>query len=121
MTTAAEDTKMLYEPTITMLRQLRMSTHRLGYKYLTVAVPMYANDDGRSLTKEIYPDVARHFGGVNRCSVEQSIRMVILDAWERRDPAAWEVYFPGQQKAPSNKQFLAVLAERLRYAAPGKK
>lgn len=104
----------LYNPTIVLLHELGLSTHRLGYKYLTVAIPCYVQDGEQSLSKEIYPYVGRCFHFAHWRSVERSIRSVITDGWEHRDPEVWERYFPRQEKAPTNKQFMAVLAERLR-------
>lgn len=114
MTTTAEtQIPALREPTIAMLHELGIGTHRLGYKYLAVAVPCYSIDDTQSLTKEIYPCIAHCFGCTDWHSVERSIRTVILTAWEHRNPDVWDRYFPNQMKLPSNKLFIAVLAERL--------
>ena len=118
ITTAEDQILALHEPTITMLHELGISICRLGYKYLTVAVPCYSVDDIQSLTKEMYPYVAAHFGYHNWRSVERSIRCVILDAWERRDPDVWDRYFPDQKKVPTNKQFIATLAVHLRTPLP---
>jgi len=115
MTTTAEHLlHALRTPTVAMLRELGISTHRLGYRYLTVAIPCYAADDTQSLTKELYPYVAHCFGHTDWHSIERSIRTVILAAWEQRDPVTWARYFPNQSKAPSNKQFIATLAEQLK-------
>ena len=111
----AEETMLdLQDSTITMLHGLRISIHRLGYKCLTIAVPYYAIDNTQSLTKELYPYIAKKLGYSDWYAVERAIRMVILDAWKKQDPAVWDQYFPGQQKVPTNKQFLSVLAEKLR-------
>lgn len=112
ISTAEDQILALRDPTITMLHELGISIHRLGYKYLTIAVPCYLIDDTQSLTKEVYPYVANHFGCTDWHSVERSIRTVILTAWEHGDPGVWEQYFLNQKKPPSNKQFIAVLAER---------
>lgn len=104
----------LCDSTILMLHELRIRIHRVGYKQLTIAVPRFALDDTQSLTKELYPYVATYFGYPDWRSVERSIRFAILDAWEHRDPDVWEKYFPNQKKPPSNKQFIATLAECLR-------
>lgn len=105
----------LQDDTITMLHELGVSIHRLGYVYLSIAVPCYAINNTLSLSKEIYPHVAKQLDKYTKWyAVERSIRMVILEAWKRRDPDVWELYFPGQKKVPSNKQFIAVLAEKIR-------
>jgi len=115
MITAPEtQTAQLQARTIAMLHELSLGVHRLGYKYLTVAVPRYYLDDSQSLSKELYPYVAEVFGCTDWHSVERSIRAVILDARKAGNEAVWAQYFPGSRKPPSNKAFLAVLAERLR-------
>lgn len=114
ITTAEEWIRMLRDLTIAHLRNLGISPHRNGYKYLTVVIPCYAMDPGQSLTKEVYPYVASYFGCADWHSVERSIRLVVQDAWERRDLEIWAQYFRNQKKVPSNKQFIAVLAEKLR-------
>lgn len=114
ITTAEDQLLALRAPTISMIHELNISVHRLGYKYLTLAIPCYSIDDTQSLTKEIYPFVAHCFGCPDWHSIERSIRSVILAAWEHRDPEAWEQYFPNQKKPPSNKLFIATLAEQLR-------
>ena len=114
MISAAEDPTVQYrEDTIAMLHRLGICVYRQGYKALTIAVPCYARDNGQSLSKEVYPHVAACLGCGEWHAVERAVRLVILDGWERRNPAVWEEYFPNQKKAPSNKHFLAVLAERL--------
>lgn len=105
----------LQDATITMLHELGISIHRLGYVYLSVAVPYYAADNTRSLSKELYPYVAKRLDKYTQWyAIERSIRMVIYEAWEHRDPSVWEQYFPRQKKVPTNKQFIAVLAEKIR-------
>lgn len=103
-----------YEPTIELLHKLRFRIHIAGYKQLAIAIPCFAFDDTQSLTKELYPYVANHFGYSDWHSVERAIRYAILDAWEHRNPEIWAQYFPNQKKPPSNKQFIATLAELLR-------
>lgn len=105
----------LHEATITMLHELGISIHRLGYVYLSIAVPYFATNNAQSLSKELYPYVAKQLDKyTNWYAVERSIRTVVLAAWNRRDPVVWERYFPRYKKVPTNKQFIAVLAERIR-------
>ena len=106
--------RAMTELTIIMLHELRLGIHRQGYKCLAIAVPLYAADNSQSLSKDIYPYVAAELGYPDWHGVERAIRLVILDAWARRDGDTWERYFPGQTKMPTNKQFIAALAERLR-------
>ncbi len=110
---------VLQADTIQMLRELRIGIHRLGYRQLFIAIPCYAMDDMQSLSKELYPYIAEYFGYSDWHPVEHAIRVAIVDAWEHRDPIVWEYYFPGSKKPPSNKQFIATLAERLKNTPPG--
>lgn len=112
--TPEDQNHALFEPTASMLHELQVGVHRLGYRQLNIAIPCFALDDSQSLTKELYPYVAGCFGYADWHPVEHSIRTAILDAWARRDTGVWEKYFPNQKKPPSNKQFIAVLAERLK-------
>ena len=101
-----------------MLHDLVFPIHRFGYEQLIVAISRYAQGDILSMTKELYPYVAKHFGYTDWRAIEHAIRTVITDTWGVRDSDIWESYFPRYQKAPSNKQFIATLAERLQQNAP---
>lgn len=107
-------TVSVYEHTIDLLNEFRFPVHRIGCKQLRIAIPMYAEDSTQCLTKNIYP----HIGKVLNCSdwraVEHSIRDVIVCAWENGDRAAWDKYFPEYKKPPSNKVFIATIAEYAR-------
>ena len=97
-----------------VLLELGFGAHRIGYKQLCVAIPCFAQDSSQSLIKEIYPQIAKTFRCSDWSAVEHAVRCVIHDAWEERDPDVWNDYFPCSQKPPSNKQFIATMAERLR-------
>ena len=119
MITFEEQICIFREDTCRMLHELRIGIHRNGYKQLVILIPCYALDNTQSLSKELYPYVADHFGYASWYPVEHAVRIAILDAWERREPEVWEKYFPGLKKPPSNKQFIATLAERLKNSPPG--
>jgi len=116
--TREEQILLWQEGTGVMLRELQVAVHRNGYQLLVFLVPDYARDGGQSMTKELYPRAAEQLGHASWQAVEHSVRNTIADAWKRRDPAVWERYFPGLKKPPSNKQFIATLAERLKNAPP---
>lgn len=118
ITTHEEQIILLREITSRILPELRFGIHRLGYKQLLLLIPCYALDSNQSLSKELYPYAADYFGYASWQPVEHAVRVAILDAWERRDPEVWEKYFPGMKKPPSNKQFIATLAERLKNTPP---
>lgn len=97
-----------------MLRMLNTPVHRLGHYQLVIGIPRYAQNPAQSVTKELYPYVADICGCCNSRAVEHSIRELIHTSWNHRNTEIWEQYFHGAVKAPSNKQFIAVLASRLK-------
>ena len=113
-----EEITSLEQNTCDVLHDLRFGVHLSGYRQLLLLIPYYALDGNQSLTKELYPHIAKHFGYISWQSVERASRMAILDAWKRRDTAAWEKYFPGMQKVPSNKLFFATISEWIKKAPP---
>lgn len=100
-----------------MLLALGVPARNVGFRSLETAVIQYAGNPGQSVTKELYPGVARQCGG-SGSSVERSIRAAIQVAWTRRDEAIWRRYFQpcrgGGVPRPTNTEFIATLAERLR-------
>ncbi len=84
-----------------------------GYPCLRHAVLMKIQDPERMFTKEIYPSVAAKYGKTPP-GVERLMRIVIEDAWKRRDDALWRLYFPAQRngklECPSNKDFITKMA-----------
>lgn len=98
---------------IFMLHELNIAVHRVGHKQLTIAILRYVQDDTQSLTKEVYPHVAKCLGYSDWRAVEHSIRVSIMHGWLDRNLEVWERYFPGLDKTPSNKLFIATLAQQL--------
>ena len=96
-----------------MLLELGIPAHYSGYRRLMDCIPRYAEDPEQSITKEIYPDVAKQYG-IKPSVVETTIRRAIHAGWENGDREVWEFYFPNYTKAPSNMAFIATLAERLK-------
>lgn len=97
-----------------MLNELRLQIHRGGYSCLCVGIPRFKQDVRQLLSKDLYPYIASHIGNITPEAVDQAIREAIQHAWKHRAPAVWEKYFPGSVKAPSNKLFIATLAEHLK-------
>lgn len=102
-----------HDQTCQMLHELGISVHRHGYQQLRIGIPHFAHDSTQALAKELYPYISDQLGFTGGCAVERSIRGVISDAWKQRDPDVWDRYFPKYQNHPSNKEFIATLAERL--------
>lgn len=118
ITTVDEEILIMQEITSRILHELRFGVHRLGYKQLLLLIPYYALDDNQSFTKELYPYAANHFGYAAWQPIEHTVRDAISNAWERRDPMVWEKLFPGMKRPPSNKQFIATIAERIKNTPP---
>lgn len=96
-----------------ILLTLGVPTKLNGYGYLREAIPLMAKDPGQSITKELYPAVAKLY----RCepkNVERSIRSAIDSAWKKRDERIWGMYFSpntsGIIQRPTNAEFISRLA-----------
>lgn len=96
------------------LRKLNVPVYLSGYRCLCVAIAVFEQDISQSMCNELYPAVAEELGYMDWRAVEFAIRRTILAAWEHRDEAVWNEYFPGMTKAPTNKQFIATLAQRMK-------
>ncbi|MBR4017685.1 MAG: hypothetical protein IKK11_07725 [Oscillospiraceae bacterium] len=101
----------------THLHTLNFLTHLDGYRQLCVAIPLFAQNPRQSLSKELYPAIARELGLSDARSVEHSVRKAIAAAWAKKDTVVWANYFPPDDgdyiTRPTNKQFIAQIAERL--------
>lgn len=93
------------------LHALGFRTNLDGYRQLCEGIPIFAQNPGMLLSKELYPAIGEMFRLPDCRTVEHSIRKAITDAWTRRDPIIWEKYFPGAGTAPTNKVFISKLAE----------
>lgn len=96
----------------TLLLSLDISTKHNGFAYLREAILLMAKDPAQSVTKVLYPEVAR-ICGCNKENVERSIRTALDRAWEKQDAAQWQKYFPHAEQRPSNAVFISRLAEAL--------
>ena len=97
-----------------ILFNLGLPSHRIGYWYLFVAIPTFASDPTQSLTKELYPHVAKLVHCPDWRNIEHAIRTVILHAWINRNQDTWSLYFSESGKCPSNKLFLSVLSQHIK-------
>ena len=112
--TAAGFFPTIPEKVLSDLRRLNVPVYLSGYLCLCVAIHLFSLDISQSMCGELYPAVAKALGYVDWRPVEFAIRRAILSAWEHRDPDIWNAYFPGLTKAPTNKQFIATLAQRIK-------
>lgn len=92
---------------------LGIPAHKVGFEQLHLAIVRFSQDKMQTMTKEIYPFVARSLGCSSWRAVERSIRDAIGYAWVRRDLTVWANYFPKHKRPPSNKSFIAAVAEKV--------
>lgn len=97
-----------------LLRELSIPVHRLGFKFLRVAILVYLQNEIQTFSKELYPAVMEYFHLSNWHVVENAIREAIADGWEHGNRTVWLKYFPGIAKAPSNAVFIATIAEHVK-------
>ena len=119
-TSIEEQTTILSDHTLRILHELYFGAHRLGYRQLLFLIPHYALDNSQSLTKELYPRAARHFGYSSWQPIERTVRIAILNAWSQRDHEIWSKYFSRIVTTPTNKQFIATIAEEIKKPLPVK-
>lgn len=94
-----------------ILMELSVPPHRIGYLQLTLAIPLFKKDKQQSMATDLYPTIAAHLGYPDWRAVEHAIRDVIVYAWEHRNQKTWDKYFPNCTEIPSNKRFIATIAE----------
>lgn len=92
--------------------------HIKGYHFLREAVKMVINDNDliNSITKELYPGVAKRFN-TSASKVERAIRHAIEVAWNRgridyiNNIFGYNVFT--KQDKPTNGEFIALIADKL--------
>ena len=94
-----------------MFQKLGFFPNHTGYKLLFTAIVLYAQDPNQSITKELYPALAKQSRLYSAASIERAIRYAITEAWAHGSRTAWQQYFPQQAKAPSNAIFIAAMVE----------
>ena len=95
-----------------LLLDLNISTKHNGFDYLREAVLLMSKDRAQSVTKVLYPEVAR-ICDCHKENVERSIRTALDKAWEKRNTGKWRKFFPYAEQRPSNAVFISRLAEAL--------
>ena len=100
-----------------LLLHLGFSPKLRGYAYLREAVLRISRQPEQSLVKQLYPSIANAFG-VSAEDIEHSIRSAAADAWSRRTPGSWELFFPpgpdGVPVRPANAALILGLAGSLK-------
>ena len=84
-----------------------------GYVYLVYIIPRYARDRQRKLSRDLYAEIAAEYN-TSEENVETAIRYAIDKAWGHGDTELWAACFPNRDRHPSNKQFIAVMAQKVK-------
>lgn len=102
-----------------MIHEIGVPAHLCGYGYLRDAILFAAQDAEmmHSVTKVLYPAIARKYG-TTALRVERAIRHAIELAWERGRKETIDALFgytvDSAKGRPTNSEFIALLADRLR-------
>ena len=97
-----------------ILFELGIPAHKVGYRYLLNAVPQFAANNQQMLCAELYPCIAEQLNCTDGRAVEHAIRTTIRYAWKKGSQTAWAKYFPSCKRPPTNKRFIATIAEYLK-------
>ena len=102
-----------------IFKRLGLNNNDVGGRYLkrAVQIAVCGEKTDFSVTKRIYPAVAAEFGTTPSC-VERRIRGAIAEAWRSDRSAVITAYFgytvDNMRGKPTNSEFIAMLADRIR-------
>lgn len=102
-----------------LLKQLGIPVSLQGYDRLRTAI-LWVYEDPKLIhktTTQLYPALAKKYA-VSDKGIERSIRLAIETAWDQGDALLinrlFEYTVNSQKGRPTNRQFIAVLADHLR-------
>lgn len=99
-----------------ILVQLSFKNNLSGFRYVVSGLPMFAENPQQTVTKELYPAIAKLHGKTGD-QVERAIRNAINQAWQRRDERIWRMYFApapnGSIPRPTNGKLLHTLVRQI--------
>lgn len=105
--------------TIVILMELRVPTKCVGFEFLKKAILLQYQNPTRSLAKDIYLEIALHYGQSSEEQVEQAIRDAIKTAWRNGSKEAWDWYFSYDDyeatNKPTNSEFISKIAYILEF------
>lgn len=111
--------KDLEQDVTDMIHEIGVPAHIKGYQYLREAIMMAVEDTSMlsSITKILYPTIAKKFA-TTPSRVERAIRHAIEVAWSRGRMETLDALFgytinTGKGK-PTNSEFIALIADRIR-------
>ncbi len=102
-----------------VIHEIGVPAHIKGYQYLRKAIIMVISDMEviNSITKLLYPSVAKHFGTTSS-RVERAIRHAVEVAWDRGNVETLNTFFGytvhNNKGKPTNSEFIAMIADKLR-------
>lgn len=102
-----------------LLEQLGLARKEKGFERLSYAIAVTAQEFERagSVTKLLYPDLAKHFQTTPE-KIERSLRHLIEKSWERGDKTRFEELFgyhrDNSEIRPTNSEYIAILADWIR-------
>ena len=95
-----------------LLLDFRFNPKVDGFRFLKIAIPLYAQDPHQRICKELYVAIAQICGAGSWNQVERSIRSAIESAWNT-GAEAWSACFPDARTPPTGKSFISRLAQVL--------
>lgn len=102
-----------------IIHEIGIPANIVGHKYLRKAIILSVENPEmlESITKQLYPAVARHFSTTPSC-VERALRHSIEKAWGKSDPEIIKNLFGSTVSAdkgkPTNSEFIALITDKLR-------
>lgn len=102
-----------------LLEQLGLARKDKGFERLSYAIAVTAQEFERagSVTKLLYPDLAKHFQTTPE-KIERSLRHLIEKSWEKGEKTRFEELFgyhrDNSEIRPTNSEYIAILADWIR-------
>lgn len=102
-----------------LLEQLGLARKEKGFERLSYAIAVTAKEFERagSVTKLLYPDLAKHFQTTTE-KIERSLRHLIEKSWEKGEKTRFEELFgyhrDNSEIRPTNSEYIAILADWIR-------
>ena len=102
-----------------LLEQLGLARKEKGFERLSYAIAVTAQEFERagSVTKLLYPDLAKHFQTTPE-KIERSLRHLIEKSWEKGEKTRFEELFgyhrDNSEIRPANSEYIAILADWIR-------
>lgn len=102
-----------------LLEQLGLARKEKGFERLSYAIAVTAQEFERagSVTKLLYPDLAKHFQTTPE-KIERSLRHLIEKSWEKGEKTRFEELFgyhrDNSEIRPTNSEYIEILADWIR-------